>query len=183
MALNSRNRPGLTRGAGNPFPWGMFGNLNPRAMKRTPEPAGLEEPRSYAEILRLRPARLGEIPAEWKVLVGPEQFLAKLLDYWNLSKEQGAILMGYGTAGVARLLRITDGLSKLESRDEIDRILEFYTIRKILTGLFRNGDAENAWLRQTSESLNGNSPMDLLLEGSWFNLLRVRQFLETIAGL
>ncbi|OOO03736.1 MAG: hypothetical protein USCGTAYLOR_00015 [Chromatiales bacterium USCg_Taylor] len=55
--------------------------------------------------------------------------------------------------------------------------------RKILHSVFRDRKVENQWLREPQSLLDGSSPRDLLLEGSWPNLLRVRQFTEMMAGL
>ena len=38
---------------------------------------------------------------------------------------------------------------------------------------------ENDWLRETHATLDGQVPMDLLLEGSMENLLLVKEYVET----
>lgn len=98
----------------------------------------------------------------------PFQFFSKLLEIWNLDDSQRDIFSGN---------------LQIETRDAKDRIAELFVIRKILFGIFRNRKVENQWLREPQEILGGASPLDLLLEGSWSNLLRVRQLTELMAGL
>ena len=43
-------------------------------------------------------------------------------------------------------------------------------------------EVENEWLRESHETLNGQIPMDLLLEGSMENLLLVKEYVEVAAG-
>lgn len=116
--------------------------------------------------------------------LGPiEELFSKLLNFWSVDQRAGAILLGYGPQGVSRIDPILNGVAYLTTRDEQDRIVELFQIRKILHALFRNESIENAWLREPNEALENNVPLNLLLEGSMENLLRIRQFVETIAGL
>lgn len=125
----------------------------------------------------------GSLPKPKKV-AGPVQFFSKLLEAWNLDDLQSAcMLLGYEKSGESDVRAILEGRVRLEKRDEKDRIAELFVIRKALLSVFRDRKVENQWLREPQEILGGASPLDLLLEGSWPNLLRVRQFAELMAGL
>lgn len=127
---------------------------------------------------------LFERHSEGRKLGGPIQFLSKLLEIWQLNELQFACaLLGYEKSKRVRVKNILDGHAQLETRDEKDRIAELFVIRRILHGIFRDINVENQWLRESQDILDGKSPMDLLLEGSWPNLLRVRQLVELMAGL
>jgi hypothetical protein len=115
---------------------------------------------------------------------GPVQFFSKLLEIWNINDLQSAcVLLGYEKSGESDARDILTGRARLETRDEKDRIAELFVIRKALLSVFRDRKVENQWLRERQEILGGASPLDLLLEGSWPNLLRVRQLAELMAGL
>ena len=140
------------------------------------EPKGLTQGDVVVELFDRRP--------EAKKLGGPVQFFSKLLDMWSIADLQSAcILLGYEKSTVGRAREILAGRAQLETRDEKDRIAELFVIRKTLHSVFRDPGVENQWLREPQDVLDGKSPLDLLLEGSWSNLLRVRQFVELMAGL
>ena len=121
---------------------------------------------------------------EPRKVAGPVQFFSKLLEAWNLNDLQSAcMLLGYEKSGESDVRDILAGQARLETRDEKDRIAELFVIRKTLLGVFCDRKVENQWLREPQEILGGASPLDLLLEGSWPNLLRVRQLTELMAGL
>ena len=121
---------------------------------------------------------------EAKKVAGPVQLFSKLLEAWNLNDLQSAcMLLGYEKSGESDVRDILAGHSRLETRDQKDRIAELFVIRKALFSVFRDRKVENQWLREPQEILNGVSPLNLLLEGSWPNLLRVRQLAELMAGL
>ena len=121
---------------------------------------------------------------EPRKLAGPVQFFSKLREAWDLSDLRSAYtLLGYDASGQSHVDDILAGRARLVSRDEKDRIAELFVIRKILFGIFRDRKVENQWLREPQEILGGKCPLDLLLEGSWPNLLRVRQLTELMAGL
>lgn len=174
--------PGLRQEAGERFGWEMFGPLNIPQTEYVREPAGLTRKQGYVEFVQIHGAPVVQAAVRPRASGAREEFFRTLLEHWGLTPNDGAVLIGYGRTGLARLWRVLVGLATFESRDEHDRVLELFTIRKILTSLFRNREYERDWLREPKAELGGRSPMDLLLEGSLFNLLRVRQFLETIAG-
>lgn len=58
-----------------------------------------------------------------------------------------------------------------------------FRIRKTLYSLFRDEKAENDWLREPHDALDGQKPIDIMLEGSMENLLLVKEYVEEAAGL
>lgn len=129
-----------------------------------------------------QPAPVVPFEPETRKPSAPVQFFVKLLEIWELDLDSACILLGYEKSGRSHVQAILSGAAPLESRDERDRIAELFVIRKILHSVFRDTKVENQWLREP-QSLLDSSPLDLLLEGSWPNLLRVRQFTEMMAGL
>jgi len=116
--------------------------------------------------------------------LGPaEELFSRLLETWHLDRRAGGILLGHGQQETSRVESILNGVGYLTTRDEKDRVAELFQIKKLLHALFRNQDTENAWLRESNEALENRAPLVFLLEGSMENLLRVRQFVETIVGL
>ena len=51
-----------------------------------------------------------------------------------------------------------------------------------LFALFGDETEENDWLRESQPSLDGQVPMQLLLEGSMENLLLVKEYVEAATG-
>ena len=93
------------------------------------------------------------------------------------------MLLGFDEAEISAVRDLLEGRAELKGRDLKDRIVCLYQIRKTLHSLFRDEQAENKWLRQRHDSLDGKRPMDLLLQGSMENLLVTKDYVEIIAGL
>ena len=116
-------------------------------------------------------------------LTGPAQFLHKLLDTWHLDHRAALALLGLEESQQPYLFDLLNGLSPLEGRDIKDRIAHLFKIRKTLSALFRDETVENEWLREPHLLLDDREPMTLMLEGSMENLLLVKEYVETAAGL
>ena len=113
-------------------------------------------------------------------LTGPIQFLAELLATWRLEPESAALLLGQEPSyDVGKLLR---GDAQLSGRDVKDRIACLFRIRKNLSSLFRDKDTENAWLREQHNPLGGQTPVEMLLEGSMEDMLTVKEYVDWMAG-
>ena len=151
------------------------------AQRKKPESAGLQKSSAFSHKSNVVELFVSPEPRKVASLV---QFFSKLLEVWGLNDLQSAcMLLGYEKSSESGVRNILTGQAQLETRDEKDRIAELFVIRKTLLGLFRDRKVENQWLREPQEILDGASPLDLLLEGSWSNLLRVRQLTELMAGL
>ncbi len=116
-------------------------------------------------------------------LTGPVQFLEKLLKTWHLSRADAIPLLGLEDTERAYVESLLAGLAPLRSRDLKHRIASLFRIRKTLYSLFRDEKAENDWLREPHDALDGQKPMDIMLEGSMENLLLVKEYVEEAAGL
>ena len=114
-------------------------------------------------------------------LTGPIQFLLKLLEVWRLDREDAARLLGFRNTEMAHVAALLDGRQALLGRDIQDRIAHLFRIWETLRSLFRDLEVENEWLREKRASLEGKTPMSLLLGGSMEDLLWVRECVE-VAG-
>ena len=116
-------------------------------------------------------------------LTGPVQFLAILLKTWHLSRADAIPLLGLEDTERAYVESLLAGRAPLRSRDLKHRIASLFRIRKTLYSLFRDEKAENDWLREPHDALDGQKPMDIMLKGSMENLLLVKEYVEAAAGL
>lgn len=117
-----------------------------------------------------------------KRLSGPIQFVAKLLEFWRLDETDVVALLGFGPAEKTHVADVFDGLDDFRGRDVKDRIAHLFRIRETLDSLFRNLDVENQWLREPHSSLDGKSPLSLLLGGSMEDILLTRDYVDAAAG-
>ncbi len=115
-------------------------------------------------------------------ITGPVQFVIRLLLWWNLDRDAAVPLLGFHEGDAADVNEILRGSRPLCGDDVRDRIAHLFRIRSILSGLFRDLDVENQWLREDHELLDGHSPLSLML-GSTKDLLLAKEYTETFAGL
>ena len=114
---------------------------------------------------------------------GPVQFVRKLMEAWRLDGPDAVRLLGFDPEDVDYVAAVLDGRRPLRGRDVRDRVAHLFCIRRTLWSLFRNPDAENGWLRERHSMLNGASPLSLMLGGSMEDLLLVREYVESAAGV
>lgn len=126
------------------------------------------------------PGDSGETPGR---LTGPVQFVRNLMDSWRLDNRDVVRLLGCDPEDFEYVSAVLDGRRQLRGRDVRDRIVHLFCIRRTLWSLFRNLDVENDWLREQHRSLNGKSPMSLIVEGSMEDLLLAREYVESAAGV
>ena len=126
----------------------------------------------------------GSAPSEYPIrLGGPAQFLVKLLETWQLGQEAAMTLLGLEESQRPYLHDLLNGRATPAGRDIKDRIAHLAVIRMTLAGLFADETVENEWLREPHRPLEDREPMSLMLEGSMENLLLVREYVDTAAGL
>ena len=113
---------------------------------------------------------------------GPIKLVKSILATWRLQPMDVLPLLGYESTQWFYVEGLLNGRGILSGRDVKDRIACLFEIRRTLSGLFKDQDVENAWLRETHSMLNEQSPLDLLLQGSIENLLLVRDYVELAAG-
>ncbi len=116
-------------------------------------------------------------------LSGPIRFTRELITCWRLENLDASRLLGFGTGDLDEFESLLVGRRELRGRDIRDRIMHLFHIRKTLWSLFRSLNVENDWLREEHELLDGTSPLSLMLEGSMANLLLVRDYVESAAGI
>lgn len=115
-------------------------------------------------------------------ITGPVKFINQLLDAWHLNTEAACTLLGFEPSDSAYIDGVLRGYATLRGRDAKDRIAYLFNIRKSLAALFRDQSVENEWLREPQDILNGETPMNLMLEGSMENLLLLKEYVELVAG-
>lgn len=115
-------------------------------------------------------------------LPGPVQFISKLLKTWQLDPKDAVPLLGHEPSEMPYVSDLLNGRTALKGRDAKDRIVYLFHIRKTLSALFPSEEDENKWLRKPHAALEGQTPMQRLLEGSMENLLLVKEFVEEAAG-
>ena len=116
-------------------------------------------------------------------LSGPIRFTRELIASWRLENLDASRLLGFGAGDMDEFQHLLVGRRELRGRDIRDRIMHLFHIRKTLWSLFRCLNVENDWLREEHELLDGASPLSLMLEGSMANLLLVRDYVESAAGI
>ena len=114
-------------------------------------------------------------------LTGPIIFVRILLHTWRLGQTDAIPLLGLEESDSSYAEDLLSGRVALRGRDIKDRIAYLFRIRKTLSALFRDEEVENEWLREPHAALNGQTPMDRLLEGSMENLLLVKEYVEAAA--
>ena len=115
-------------------------------------------------------------------LKGPVQFILKLLEQWDLQRDDAPALLGFEDTDSLRVEAALNGMEELRGRDVNDRIAYLFHVRQTLHSLFRDLDVENNWLRESHDLLAGRSPMDLLLGGHMEDLLLLREYVDAAAG-
>lgn len=145
----------------------------------------------YQQLLRIRPSpslrvvwlkNSPDLRLAGNRLTGPLQFLEKLLETWELEHRDAIPLLGLEETDLSYISDLFSGHATVRGRDVKHRIAYLFRIRKTLSSLFMDVEVENEWLRESHETLNGQTPMDLLLEGSMENLLLVKEYVEAAAG-
>ena len=121
-------------------------------------------------------------PKNKERLTGPVQFINKLLATWQLDPKDAVPLLGHELSEMPYVSDLLNGRTALKGRDTKDRIVYLFHIRKTLSALFLSEEDENKWLRRPHAALEGQTPMQRLLEGSMEDLLLVKEFVEEAAG-
>lgn len=115
-------------------------------------------------------------------ITGPVQVLIRIIDSWNISLRDTTRMLGYEDSDQAYVSQILGGYTTLRGRDPKDRISNLFIIRSSLSGLFRDEQVENSWLRELQPELGDLTPFDYLTDGSMEKLLRVRQLVDDMSG-
>ncbi len=117
-----------------------------------------------------------------KRLTGPIQFVLKLLKDWHLEESEAVSLLGFRSVDATHVADVLEGLDDFRGRDVKDRIAHLFRIHESLDSLFRDLEAENKWLREPHDLLEGKSPLSLLSGGSMEGILLTREYVDAVAG-
>lgn len=137
---------------------------------------------SIREVLEPQSVRRGESLPRGRI-TGPVKFLAKLQEAWELEDRHLSVLLGLDESEKETVSKLLNGTITLKGRDAKDRVGYLLEIRQKLSSLFRDMDNERRWLREPQSILEGKSPLDLLLEGSMQNLIRLHALVSYVAGV
>lgn len=116
-------------------------------------------------------------------LSGPIQFVPKLLEFWRLEEDDAVGLLGFEPEDAGFVVSLLAGTEQFRGKHVRERIAHLFWIRKTLSALFRDQDTENKWLRESHSWLDDRAPMELLRGGSMEDLLLVRDYVDTAAGV
>ena len=116
-------------------------------------------------------------------IIGPIQFVNKLLDMWEIDHENAAYLLGFNEQNRGYVDKLLKGYEYLvEGSETEDRIAYLFYIWSVLSELFRDSAVEIQWLRTVEQELDGKAPMELILSGSITDLLFVKEFVDFVSG-
>jgi hypothetical protein len=113
---------------------------------------------------------------------GPVLFIVRLLEDWRLQDVDAGKLLGFEEADAPHVRSILAGHLSLRGRDIKDRVALLLQIRASLHTLFRSLETENEWLRESQDVLDGQSPLEALLEGSMLSVLAVKDLVDFMSG-
>jgi hypothetical protein len=161
------------------------GALTPlvKRLNLAPAPREMLDPERYLRTMLDQKNPLGEQSSPFVArLTGPVKFLKKLLESWSLSELEVTLMLGLEPSQVGTIRNILHGTLSLRGNDVKERINVLFDIRKTLDALLRDENVERGWLREGKDLLQGSAPMDLILRGSFEDLLLVRDFVFHVAG-
>ena len=121
-------------------------------------------------------------PTKNQRLTGPIQFILGLLNCWKLDRKDAVCLLGFEETQAEIVSEMIAGNVELRGRDAKERLLHLLSIRESLHYFFQNLETENDWLREPQPLLDGQTPVNLLLEGSMGNILLVREYVDSMVG-
>jgi len=122
------------------------------------------------------------IPKKKVSVSGPVKLFSKIIELWELDKENASRLLGFEDGQMEYVSKVLDGEEPLRSKDAKDRIIHMFKIRQRINGLFKDLEVENKWLREPILELDNNTPLNLMLSGSMEKLLLIRQFIDRGSG-
>lgn len=111
--------------------------------------------------------------------VGLDVFMP-LAEAWNLSTDDQMRLLGSPPRSTFFKWKKDGGTLP---RDTVDRISNLLTIWKSLEILFTDPARSQEWIKRPNEFFGGASALDVMLEdGNFFDIARVRQYLDAQRG-
>jgi hypothetical protein len=112
------------------------------------------------------------------------QMVMALLDHWQLSTEQQAVLLGIASSNRSALVRYRRGEPIGTSRDQFERVGHLLGIHKSLRLLFpHNRELAYRWMTSRNKAFGNLSPVDVAKEWGFAGLLMVRAYLDLARGV
>ena len=106
-----------------------------------------------------------------------------LLDHWQLSSDDQALLLGLAPGNRAALARYRKGERIGTTRDQYERVGHLLGIHKNLRLLFpQHREVAYGWMRMRNRAFGGMTPVEAIREHGFAGLLMVRAYLERARG-
>ena len=134
-----------------------------------------------AQVEREDQARLKK-PNQRRMPTAPVRLFDRILKTWQLRESDAIPLLGLEPSDEDYVADVLAGIRTLRGRDANDRIAYLIQIRMALFAWLKNEAEERDWLREPQATLDGQVPMELLLEGSMENLLLVKEYVDAATG-
>jgi len=107
-----------------------------------------------------------------------------LFDYWKLSTEEQAVLLGLAASNRSALTRYRKGEPIGTSRDQYERVGHLLAIHKNLRLLFpENRDLAYRWMSTRNKAFDNLTPVEVIREWGFSGLLMVRSYLDRARGV
>lgn len=104
----------------------------------------------------------------------------KVMADWAFNDREAATLLGFEAASDMR--DIYDGRRSVGHRDANDRLRTILRIATDLDELFQDVAVIQRWLVEPQSDIDGQTPRQLLLEGSMENVLRIKYYVAHLSG-
>ena len=117
-----------------------------------------------------------------RIPTAPIRLFDRILRTWQLRASDAISLLGLEASDKGYVADVLAGRQALRGRDANDRVAYLIQIRMALFAWLGSETEENDWLRESQATLDGQVPMELLLEGSMENLLLVKEYVEAATG-
>jgi hypothetical protein len=102
-----------------------------------------------------------------------------MADAWGLSTEDQMRLLGSPARSTFFKWKKEGGALP---RDTVERISHLLAIWKSLEIVFTDPQRSDVWLRRPNEFFEGASALEVMLEGNFYDVVRVRQYLDAQRG-
>lgn len=108
----------------------------------------------------------------------------KLFDHWALSDAEQLSLLGFNEGSRKRLANLRRGTPIPNNIDTLDRVGHLFSIHKNLRLLLpHDRDIVYQWIKFPNVAFNKLSPLQVMLEYRLVGIVKVRLYLEKMAGM
>ena len=111
------------------------------------------------------------------------RMVISLLDHWNLSPNDQAVLLGLSTQSRSTVARYRRGEPLADSADLISRAGHLLGIHKSLRIIFpHDRDLAYRWIAAPNRRFDGASPLEIIRRYGFEGMLAVRRYLDFERG-